>query len=104
MDIYKNDDTGIKTAQGRPCNTFSFDLSIKSHAQTLSFEIWLYEVEQDAMDNKTPNNIRAVTFPITNQTTFEDCVASLFEGSPYTIGEETLNLSNAEVIGQYPAS
>ena len=103
MEIYKNTGTGITTAQGRPCNTFGFfNLNVQFSIEEFTFSVYLWEHDEDALAGKTPNNIRNITLPITSEETLADCVASLFAGSPYMLTGETLDLSNAEVIGKYP--
>lgn len=103
MEIYQNNGTGIFTKQDRPCNTFGFfNLNVNFASQTYSVSVYLWEVEQDALDGKTPNNIRNLDFAITTEETLDDCSASVFAGSPYQLEGEILDLSNVTVIGKYP--
>ena len=103
MEIYKNNGTGIFTGQQRECNVFGFfDLNVEFYYQRFTFRVYLWELENDALEGKRPNNIRNITIPITTEETLDACIATLFAGSPYTLTGETLNLSNAEIIGKYP--
>jgi hypothetical protein len=99
MDIYQNETTGITTPQGRQCNEFFFDINTDNRANKYTVLVSLYEREDDALGMVQPNAIRAIEFDTTTEETMQDCIANVFANSPYELGDVTLDLSNATVIG-----
>jgi hypothetical protein len=99
MDIYQNNGTGVTTPQDRQCNEFYFDITTENRLRKYKVRVSLYEREDDALALKKPNDEKELIFEISTEETMQDCIANVFDNSPYDLGDVTLDLSNATVIG-----
>lgn len=99
MDIYQNNGTGATTPQGRQCNEFFFDITTENRLRKYKVRVSLYEREDDALALTMPNYEKELIFDISTEQTMPDCIANVFANSPYDLGDVTLDLSNATVIG-----
>jgi len=99
MDIYQNNATGVTTPQGRQCNEFFFDITTDNRNRCYMVSVSLYEREDDALALLVPNSIRELSFEITTEVTMADCIATVFANTPFDLGDITLDLSGASIIG-----
>lgn len=101
MKIYKNDSTGINRKTSK-CNIFGVRfMSYDTCNGTITHHIHFWTNTADVYAGEEPDNIKHVVLRTTVDESDTVRLAALFEGSPYTIGRETIDLSNAEIIGTY---
>lgn len=101
QDIYKNEGTGIESIRTGEFNIFTVQLRVpeidgKEHPEIYAISFW--RDLSEAENNEYPPCERQILVSEVTQSE-PDKIDSLFAHSPFPLVGETLNISNAEIIG-----